>query len=78
MYLGYLIEFGMDDIGVLVPVVNIDPHLRFYVSIFTIGLQGYKHYFSESTQSSEDAPADPGTVFPLRRCKNLYSHVFDG
>ena len=27
MQWGYLIEFGVDDFGVFVPVVNVDPHL---------------------------------------------------
>jgi hypothetical protein len=69
-------EFGVNDIGVLVPVVNAHPHLLVVSSSSQFECEDPTN-LSECTQPRQDAAANPCRVLPLRRCKDLYPHVLD-
>ncbi len=79
-------ELGVDNVRVLVPVVDADPHLSpggsWEVSKTTSGAgerarQKDIPHLSKRAQPRQNAPADPRRVLALGRGKDLDAHVFD-
>ena len=80
----------MNDIRILMPVVNANPHL-FIVThwlarillplpnslLVDAQIGAKKTYLSKRAQTRQNTAADPGRVLPLRRRKDLYPHVLD-
>ena len=75
-----LCEFRVDDIRILVPVVDTDPHLYLPLADSSkfpdpeIGKMD-KTYLSKSAQPSQNTASNPSRIFPLRWRKDLDPHI---
>ena len=80
-------EFRMDNVRILLPVADADPHLSHHVSASQTTTQpphdthmerDHSTDLPERTQPRQNTPPNPGTILALRRRPDLDPHVLDG
>lgn len=70
-------EFAVDDLGVFMPFICTDPHLKNLLICRTIISTRNQAHLSERAQACENTAANPCGVLALSRCRNPNLHFFD-